>query len=94
MVPLQNFHINTEDVFDHALGTTEPVGLDDSTRDYFAILGTRQPILILNPCDLTESTFLSQRQISDNPYIHKDDEEISYQMNLFHNLKIATVDLR
>lgn len=68
-VPLDNFHINTDDVFDHALDETEPFSLDDSTKDYFAILGTRQPILIINPCDLTESTFLAKRQISDNPYI-------------------------
>ena len=62
-------------MFDHALGTEE-FGLDDSTKDYFAILGTRQPILILNPCDMTESTFLSKRQISDNPYIHKEEEDV------------------
>ena len=41
MVPLDNFHINSDDVFDHALGQNWAFSLDDSTRDYFAILGTR-----------------------------------------------------
>lgn len=81
-------------MFDHEIDQNESFSFDDITKDHFAVLGTTQPILIMNPCDLTQRNFLSNRRNSDNPYIEKADEALELQINLFHNLKIANVDLK
>lgn len=65
--------------------------LDDTQKDYFALLNTRDPILVLNPCDMTMPGFEYQNQ--GNPYINDIDQANEhYKLNLLHQTEVAFVD--
>ena len=81
-MPITTFNINEGDIFDDL--STQSI-LDDVTQDHFSALNIRDPILIINPCKLTDINFRSQN--AENPYVIEDAEAMSnLQNNLFNGV--------
>lgn len=64
--------------------------LDDYNKDYFGLLGTKDPVLILNPCDMTQPNFFENFQ-NENPY-QKDEIDEKHHLSLLRKLKVGFVD--
>ena len=68
-MPITTFKINEGDIFDDL---STPSILDDAAQDHFTFLNVRDPVLIINPCKLTDHNFRVDN--AENPYIIEDPE--------------------
>lgn len=50
-MPITTFHILNSDVFDTQ---SVPCDLDHPTKDFFGLLSVKDPVLIINPCDICD----------------------------------------
>lgn len=90
--PINVFHVKNGDIFDNQYEKTQDTeDLDDTSKDFFALLNTNDPILVLNPCDTTLPDFEYTTQ--GNPYINDVDQaDEHYKLQMFHQMKVAFVD--